>query len=91
MMITNEMINEIRKITVEKRNDAIDKVAEIIKANVTDRFRYSKTSKGITFENKKIELTTKKNKTSGLIEVKELDIFTMDGSKVINWETIKIQ
>lgn len=87
MTITNEMINELKKVIGATRNDVIEKVSKIVVKNVADNFRLAKSSKVIRIdENHRIELTTKKT-VNGII-VKSIDIVT---EKPFDYTTIKIQ
>lgn len=87
MTITNEMINEIKKVKAETRNDVIEMVSKIVAKNVTDNYRLAKTSKVIRIdENHRLELTTKK--TANGIIVKAIDVVT---EKPFDYVTIKIQ
>lgn len=84
--LTNNELNEAKKIEATTRYEALDKLATILDASAIDNFRWSRNSKCITCDGCKIDITTKKNKNTGSIEIKQIDVFGINKE----WDTYKL-
>lgn len=84
--LTEMELNEAKKIEAETRYDALDKLAKVLDASTTDNYKWVRNSKCITSDGCKIDITTKKNKTTGLLKIVRIDIFGVNKE----WDTYKL-
>ena len=73
--LTENELKEAKKIEATTRYEALDKLANILDANISDTFKWVRNSKCIRCDGCMIDITTKKNKKSGFIEIKRIDVF----------------
>lgn len=73
--LTESELNEAKKIQAESRYDALDKLAKVLDASTADTFKWARNSKCITSDGCKIDITTKKNKKTGFIEITDIAVF----------------
>lgn len=73
--LTENELNEAKKIEATTRYEVLDKLASILDANTVDTFKWVRNSKCITSDGCKIDITTKKNKKTGMFEIKSIDVF----------------
>lgn len=73
--LTANELEQVKAIEAETRYDALDKLAVVLEASTADNFRWVRNSKCITADGCKIDITTKKNKKTGFVEIKRIDVF----------------
>lgn len=73
--LTESELNEAKKIEAESRYDALDKLAKVLEDNTSEFFRWARNTRCITSDGCKIDITTKKNKKTGFVEIKRIDVF----------------
>ena len=84
--LTESELNEAKKIEAESRYDALDKLAKVLEASTSDNFRWARNSKCITSDGCKIDITTKKDKKTGLVKITDIDIFGVNKE----WDRYKL-
>lgn len=84
--LTESELNEAKKIEAESRYDALDKLAKVLEASTADTFKWVRNSKCITSDGCKIDITTKKNKKTGFVEIKRIDVFGVNKE----WDTYNL-
>ncbi|MBU3173402.1 hypothetical protein [Clostridium estertheticum] len=73
MIITDNQLEQIKKIEGSTRKEAMQQVSNIIQAEIYDQFRMSGTSKCLRINEYIIDITTKKIK-NGNIVIREIDV-----------------
>ena len=73
--LTAEELQKASVITATTRYDALDKLANVLETSTSENFRWVRNSKCITGNGYKIDITTKKNKNTGFVEIKRIDVF----------------
>lgn len=74
-ILTESELNKAKEIRVNKRYDAICELGKILNGSITDKMRWSKCSKCLTSDGAKIDITTKKDKTTGLIRIVQIVVY----------------
>lgn len=73
--ITEKEIAQIKEVTAKTRYDALDKLADILDTNTAENLRWVRNSRCITADGCKIDITTRKNKKTGFVQIKRIDVF----------------
>ena len=84
--LTERELTLAKNIEAETRYDALDKLATILESETVDTFKWVRNSKCITSDGCKIDITTKKNKKTGFVEIKSIDVFGVNKE----WDTYNL-
>lgn len=85
--LTERELTLAKNIVAETRYEALDKLATILESETVDTFKWVRNSKCITSDGCKIDITTKKNKKTGFVEIKRIDVVSLNLSIDKQWAT----
>lgn len=84
--LTTEELEKAKAIEATTRYEALDMLAKILESSTVDSFKWSRCTRCITSDGCKIDITTKKNKSTGTIIIKSIDVFGINKE----WDTYNL-
>lgn len=85
--LTQQELEKAKEIRVEKRTEALYKLAEILGEEVKEELRYSKRTKCIISGDCKIFIATQKEKSTGMVRINRIDVLNQN---VVDWKTYRL-
>lgn len=84
--LTTEELEKAKAIEVTTRYEALDMLANILESSTVDSLKWSRCTRCITSDGCKIDITTKKNKNTGTVIIKSIDVFGINKE----WDTYNL-
>lgn len=84
--LTEKELEKAKTIEAATRYEALDMLAKILETSTVDSLKWSRCTRCITADGCKIDITTRKNKTTGLVTIKSIDVFGVNKE----WDTYNL-